>query len=82
MNPSPFERITVNPAVLGGKPTLRGLRISVEQIFRALSAGIPEAELLAEYPDLEPDDLRACYAYAAELVESERVWNIPAGLPA
>jgi uncharacterized protein (DUF433 family) len=82
MNPNTFEQITVNPAVLGGKPTLRGLRISVELIFRALSAGVPEAELLAEYPDLEPDDLRACYAYAADLMESVRVCNSPAGLPA
>jgi uncharacterized protein (DUF433 family) len=67
------DRITVNPGVLAGKPTVRGLRISVEHILRAHSAGMPEGELLAEYPDLEPDDLRACLAYAADLVESERV---------
>ena len=74
------ERISIDPGVLAGKPAIRGLRISVEHIFRALSAGVPEAELLADYPDLEPEDLRACYAYAAELVESERVFRIPNGV--
>ena len=60
-------RITLNPAVLAGKPTVRGLRISVEHVLRALSSGVPESELLADYPDLEPEDLRACMAYAADL---------------
>jgi uncharacterized protein (DUF433 family) len=72
-------RITLNPAVLAGKPTIRGLRISVEHILRALSSGVPESELLAEYPDLEPEDLRACLAYAADLVETERVYPVGAG---
>jgi uncharacterized protein (DUF433 family) len=61
------QRITVNPDVLAGKPTVRGLRISVEQILRALGNGVPEEDLLQDYPDLEPDDLRACLAYAARL---------------
>jgi uncharacterized protein (DUF433 family) len=63
------DRITLNLAVLAGKPTIRGLRISVEHVLRALSNGVPESELLADYPDLEPADLRVCIAYAAELVE-------------
>lgn len=79
---TPHDHITIDPAVLGGKPTVRGLRIGVEHIFRALSAGVPEAELLADYPDLTPEDLRACYAYAAELIESERVFRIPTSVPA
>jgi uncharacterized protein (DUF433 family) len=73
------DRITLNPAVLAGKPTVRGLRISVEHVLRALSSGVPESELLADYPDLEPEDLRACLAYAADLVESERVYPVGAG---
>lgn len=73
------DRITFNPAVLAGKPTVRGLRLSVEHILRALSSGVPEGELLADYPDLEPEDLRACLAYAADLVESERVYPVGAG---
>ncbi|HEY7428162.1 MAG TPA: DUF433 domain-containing protein [Gemmataceae bacterium] len=71
-------RITLSPAVLTGKPTIRGMRISVEHILRALSAGVPPEEILAEYPDLEPDDLRACQAYAADLIASERAYPIPA----
>lgn len=73
-------RITLNPAVLAGKPTVRGLRISVEQILRSLSAGVPADEILAEYPDLEADDLFACQAYAADLIASERAYPILAGV--
>lgn len=73
------DRIILDPAVLTGKPTIRGLRISVEQILRALSAGVPPEEILAEYPDLEADDLRACHAYSADLIASERAYPISAG---
>jgi uncharacterized protein (DUF433 family) len=72
-------RITLDPAVLAGKPTIRGLRISVEHVLRALSDGVPEDELLADYPDLEAADLRACQAYAADLIASERVYPIRVG---
>ena len=71
-----LQRITVNPKVLAGKPTLRGLRISVEQILRALGNGITEEELLREYPELEPEDFRAALAYAAERISNERVYPI------
>jgi uncharacterized protein (DUF433 family) len=73
-------RVTLDPAVLGGKPTIRGLRISVEHVLRALSAGVPAEEILAEYPDLEPDDLRACHAYSADLVATERAYPISTGV--
>ena len=46
--------------------------------MRALASGVPESELLAEYPDLKPEDLRACLAYAVEIVESERVYPVGA----
>lgn len=55
-------RITADPAVLAGKPVIRGLRVSVQQVLEALAAGVTEAELLADYPFLEPDDIRACRA--------------------
>jgi uncharacterized protein (DUF433 family) len=58
------ERITIDPAVLCGKPVIRGLRISVEQILRALAAEIPQDEILRDYPELQPEDLRACMEYA------------------
>jgi uncharacterized protein (DUF433 family) len=72
-------RITTNPAVLAGKPTVRGLRISVEQVLRALVERTPEGEILAEHPDLEPEDLQACLAYALEVVATERVYPIRVG---
>jgi uncharacterized protein (DUF433 family) len=63
-----LERITVNPGIFGGKPIIRGLRISVEMILDLLSQGVAEDELLEDYPDLEPEDIRACLAYAKALV--------------
>ena len=71
-----LERITIDPAVLVGKPTIRGLRISVEQILRTLSAGVSTAELLADLPELEEQDIRAVLAYAAERVADEQVFPI------
>ena len=71
-----LERITIDPAVLVGKPTIRGLRISVEQILRTLSAGVSTAELLADLPELEEEDIRAVLVYAAERVADEQVFPI------
>lgn len=71
-----LERVTVNPKVLLGKPTIRGLRISVEQILRALAAGVPEEDLLKDYPELEPEDIRAVLAYAAERIAEEQVFPV------
>lgn len=73
------DRITINPAILAGKPTIRGLRISVEQVLRALAAGISSEELLEDYPDLQSEDLHACFAYAADTIASERVY-LPVGV--
>jgi uncharacterized protein (DUF433 family) len=61
-----LNRITVNPEVLVGKPTIRGMRISVEQILDALAAGVSEEELLEDYPALEADDIRAVVSYARD----------------
>ncbi|MCU0501375.1 MAG: DUF433 domain-containing protein [Anaerolineae bacterium] len=73
-----LERITADPDVLVGKPTVRGLRISVEQILAALAAGVPAADLLDDYPELEPADIRAVLTYAAERVSEERVYMLAA----
>jgi len=70
------ERITVDPRVLVGKPTIRGRRISVEQILQALAHDVPVADLLKDYPDLERADIQACLAYAAERVMEERVYPV------
>lgn len=71
-----LDRITVDSKVLVGKPTIRGLRISVEQILRALAAGVPAEDLLEDYPELEPEDIRAALAYASERVAEEKVFSI------
>jgi uncharacterized protein (DUF433 family) len=66
-------RITVDPAVLTGKPVIRGMRISVEQIVTAIAAGASQEELLTDYPGLEPEDIQAALQYAADLVAAERI---------
>lgn len=71
-----IKRITINPKVMVGKPTIRGMRITVEQILRALAGGISEKELLEEYPDLVPEDIQAVFVYAADLVSEEQVFPI------
>ena len=59
-------RITIHPAICDGQPTVRGLRIPVWQVLDWLAAGQSEAELLAAHPELEPEDIRASLAFAAE----------------
>ena len=70
------NRITTNPQVMTGKPTVRGLRITVEQLLKELAANISIDDLLEDYPELEIEDIRACILYAAQLVEQERVYPI------
>ncbi|MFA0783037.1 DUF433 domain-containing protein [Fervidibacter sacchari] len=58
-----LSRITVNPKIFGGKPIIRRLRIKVESILALLEQGVTPEEILSDYPDLEPEDIRACLAY-------------------
>jgi len=74
-----LERITVDPDILVGKPIIRGLRISVEQVIKALAAGISQHELLEEYPGLEQEDIQAALLYAAERVGEEKVFMVREG---
>ena len=74
-----LKRITVNPKVMVGKPTIRGLRITVEQILKALAGGVSVEELLEDYPELERDDIHAVLLYAAELANEERIYVVNAG---
>ncbi|MBW2430388.1 MAG: DUF433 domain-containing protein [Deltaproteobacteria bacterium] len=60
-----IERITANPQILGGKPIIRGTRISVEFILELLASDVSEEEILVDYPHLTKDDIRACLEYAA-----------------
>lgn len=62
-----LERITVDPAVCGGKPCVRGHRVWVSLVLGMLADGLTIEEILAEYPGLETADVRACIAYGAKL---------------
>ena len=62
-----------------GKPTIRGLRITAEQILKALASGIATQEILEDYPELEPEDIQAVLLYAAELVSEEQVFEVGIG---
>ncbi|KKM12589.1 hypothetical protein SY88_02765 [Clostridiales bacterium PH28_bin88] len=73
-----LKRITVNPQIFGGKPIIRGIRIKVENILALLEQGMTPEEILAEYPDLEIEDIRGCLAYARALVANETVEAIDA----
>jgi uncharacterized protein (DUF433 family) len=68
-----LTRITVNPSIFGGKPIIRGRRLAVEHVLGQLAAGDSTADLLAAYPWLEPEDIRACLVYARKVVGQERV---------
>jgi uncharacterized protein (DUF433 family) len=68
-----LKRITANPAIFGGKPIIRGMRISVEQILSLMAQGESTESILADFPDLQPEDIRACLAYARAVVAHDRL---------
>jgi uncharacterized protein (DUF433 family) len=61
-----MNRITFNPEQCGGRPCIRGMRIRVKDVLDLLASGVTEAEILADFPDLEAEDIQACLAFAAE----------------
>ena len=61
-------RITARTDVFGGKPIIRDMRISVELVLSLLAQGVTPDAILDDYPDLEPDDIRACTAYAHAII--------------
>lgn len=64
-----FDRITADPEILGGKPCIRGLRIPVQLVLKLLADYADRAELFADYPELEPEDLTQALAFASDLLE-------------
>jgi uncharacterized protein (DUF433 family) len=64
-----LKRVTFDPAVLGGRPAIRGLRISVSDVLDLLAAGVSREEILADFPYLEEDDISAVLEYAARAVD-------------
>jgi uncharacterized protein (DUF433 family) len=79
MIPDPLlSRITSSPDICHGKPCIRGLRYPVEFLLELLSGDSTEADILADFPDLEPADLKAAHAYAARLARVKRLEPLPA----
>lgn len=72
--------ITANPEILGGKPCIRGTRISIEIVLELLAAGATESEVQEAYPQLPPGAVSAALAYAAKSLKNEVVWDL--SLPA
>jgi uncharacterized protein (DUF433 family) len=72
------ERIVIDPAVLAGKPVVRGTRLAVEFIIELLAQGWSEAEVLANYPGLTHQDIQACLGYASAVLKAERVYPLDA----
>jgi len=68
VDPKLLERITSNPDIFGGKPIIRGMRITVELVLSLMAQGVKLEELLADHPALEPEDVRACLAYAHAVI--------------
>jgi uncharacterized protein (DUF433 family) len=74
---SRHELITSNPAVLGGKPVVRGTRLSVEFLLGLFAEGWTQEKVLESYPSLTPEALRAAFAYAAQALRSEVTPPVP-----
>jgi len=69
------DRITIEPDKRGGKPCIRGLRITVYEVLDYLASGMGEDQILADFPDLEREDIRACLEFAAD--RERRLVSIP-----
>lgn len=71
-----FDRITVDPAVMNGQPCVRGMRLTVRRVLEAVSAYRTWEAVMAEYPELEPEDIRQALEYAATNLD-DRVIELP-----
>lgn len=74
-----LRRITADLRILGGKPVLRGLRISVESVLALLAARESAETVLADYPELEAEDIRACVSYAHAVIAGESIEEVRVG---
>ena len=70
------DRITIDPAVLTGKPVIKGTRLSVEFVVGLMAQGWNEAEILRNYPGITREDILACLAYAQRRLKNERVYPL------
>ena len=72
-----IDRITVEPGKRGGRPCIRGIRITVSDVLELLAAGLTADDVLRQMPDLEADDVLACLAYAARYIDHPRLVPVP-----
>lgn len=73
-----FERITLNPEVCQGKPTIRNMRFTVAQLLELLAAGMTQEEILEDYPYLEVEDIYACFLFAAKMANTKHIIPVAA----
>jgi uncharacterized protein (DUF433 family) len=71
------DRIVLDPAILTGKPTIKGTRIAVEFVVDLMARGWSVDDILREYDHLSADDVQACLAYASDMLQSERIYPAP-----
>jgi uncharacterized protein (DUF433 family) len=67
--------ITIEPGKRGGQPCIRGMRLTVSDVLGYLASGMTEAEVIEDFPELTPEDIRACFAFAADRERHTRVLN-------
>ena len=68
-----LNRITINPEVCSGKPTIRSMRFTVSQLLGLLASGMTQEQVIADYPYIEPGDIRACLLYASYMANTKSV---------
>jgi len=71
------DHIVLDPAILTGKPTVKGTRIAVEFVVDLMARGWSVEDILREYDHLSADDIQACLAYASDMLQSERIYPTP-----
>ncbi|MFO7656426.1 MAG: DUF433 domain-containing protein [Bacteroidales bacterium] len=78
MNRNLIDRITINPEICNGRPTIRNTRYTVDLILDLLSAGMSDLEIIDDYPALEKDDIKACLSFASQLSKVKTIHRIVA----
>lgn len=71
-----LERITINPEILHGKPSIRGMRWSVEMVLDLLGSGMSSKEVIEDHPELEQEDILACLKFAKLYVSGQSIKNV------
>lgn len=71
-----LKRITIDPAICHGKPIVRGMRWPVQNVLELMASGMTNQEIIADHPELEPEDFLACLVYAAKLSEVKSIHKL------